>query len=180
MINHWPPKTDHYYLCIFLEIWNTIWMLAINIKVIMFTLPAVADIVFPVLQPIFQPGIHHLVQTKQVYTNVHQQLDLTHGGWSCCRGLAAALQGCRFIPQTALQQDLGCLGQHGQVRLAILIYSTNVQLSCIYCLMIQRYSVFFSFSSKDIHVTTCCHILCVMGDIATHLNEDTKYRIVGE
>ncbi|XP_056902847.1 condensin-2 complex subunit D3 [Takifugu flavidus] len=36
------------------------------------------------------------------------------------------------------------------------------------------------FSSKDITVTTCCHILCVMGDIATHLNEDTKTRIVGD
>ncbi|XP_062286238.1 condensin-2 complex subunit D3 isoform X2 [Scomber scombrus] len=35
-------------------------------------------------------------------------------------------------------------------------------------------------SSKDISVTTCCHILCVMGDIATHLNEDTKYRIVDD
>ncbi|KAK9541070.1 hypothetical protein VZT92_001145 [Zoarces viviparus] len=33
-------------------------------------------------------------------------------------------------------------------------------------------------SSKDITATTCCHILCVMGDIAVHLNEDTKDRIV--
>lgn len=38
----------------------------------------------------------------------------------------------------------------------------------------------FDFSSKDISVTTCCHILCVMGDIAAHLNEDTKIRIVGQ
>lgn len=38
----------------------------------------------------------------------------------------------------------------------------------------------FDISSKDITVTTCCHILCVMGDIATHLNEDTKTRIVGK
>ncbi|XP_034537815.1 condensin-2 complex subunit D3 isoform X2 [Notolabrus celidotus] len=35
-------------------------------------------------------------------------------------------------------------------------------------------------SSKDVPVTTCCHILSVMGDIAAHLNEDTKDRIVGE
>uniref|UniRef100_A0AAQ5ZBT3 Condensin complex subunit 1 C-terminal domain-containing protein n=1 Tax=Amphiprion ocellaris TaxID=80972 RepID=A0AAQ5ZBT3_AMPOC len=35
-------------------------------------------------------------------------------------------------------------------------------------------------SSKDVNVTTCCHILCVIGDIATHLNEDTKDRIVGK
>uniref|UniRef100_A0A7N8WJC8 Non-SMC condensin II complex, subunit D3 n=1 Tax=Mastacembelus armatus TaxID=205130 RepID=A0A7N8WJC8_9TELE len=33
-------------------------------------------------------------------------------------------------------------------------------------------------SSKEISVTTCCHILCVMGDIAEHLNKDTKYRII--
>ncbi|XP_008288507.1 condensin-2 complex subunit D3 [Stegastes partitus] len=33
-------------------------------------------------------------------------------------------------------------------------------------------------SSKDVNVTTCCHILCVIGDIAAHLNEDTKERIV--
>ncbi|XP_031735143.1 condensin-2 complex subunit D3 isoform X2 [Anarrhichthys ocellatus] len=32
--------------------------------------------------------------------------------------------------------------------------------------------------SKDVTATTCCHILCVMGDIAVHLNEDTKDRIV--
>ncbi|XP_045927155.1 condensin-2 complex subunit D3 [Micropterus dolomieu] len=32
--------------------------------------------------------------------------------------------------------------------------------------------------SKDVAVTTSCHILCVMGDIAVHLNEDTKDRIV--
>lgn len=38
----------------------------------------------------------------------------------------------------------------------------------------------FDISSKDISVTTCCHILCVMGDIAAHLNEDTKARIVGK
>uniref|UniRef100_A0AAQ5ZYB1 Condensin complex subunit 1 C-terminal domain-containing protein n=1 Tax=Amphiprion ocellaris TaxID=80972 RepID=A0AAQ5ZYB1_AMPOC len=35
-------------------------------------------------------------------------------------------------------------------------------------------------SSKDVNVTTCCHILCVIGDIATHLNEDTKDRIVAD
>uniref|UniRef100_A0A8C4HSL5 Condensin complex subunit 1 C-terminal domain-containing protein n=1 Tax=Dicentrarchus labrax TaxID=13489 RepID=A0A8C4HSL5_DICLA len=35
-------------------------------------------------------------------------------------------------------------------------------------------------SSKDITVTTCCHILSVMGDIAPHLNEDTKDRIVND
>uniref|UniRef100_A0A3Q3JDK2 Condensin complex subunit 1 C-terminal domain-containing protein n=1 Tax=Monopterus albus TaxID=43700 RepID=A0A3Q3JDK2_MONAL len=35
-------------------------------------------------------------------------------------------------------------------------------------------------NSKDISVTTCCHILCVMGDIATHLNKDTKDRIVDD
>lgn len=29
-------------------------------------------------------------------------------------------------------------------------------------------------------VTTCCHILSVMGDIAAHLNEDTKERIVSK
>uniref|UniRef100_A0AAQ6IKW9 Condensin-2 complex subunit D3 n=1 Tax=Anabas testudineus TaxID=64144 RepID=A0AAQ6IKW9_ANATE len=34
--------------------------------------------------------------------------------------------------------------------------------------------------SKDMSVTTCCHILCVMGDIAVHLNEDTKERIVND
>uniref|UniRef100_A0AAX7W6D2 Condensin complex subunit 1 C-terminal domain-containing protein n=1 Tax=Astatotilapia calliptera TaxID=8154 RepID=A0AAX7W6D2_ASTCA len=33
--------------------------------------------------------------------------------------------------------------------------------------------------SKDVNATTCCHILCVMGDIAVHLNEDTKERVVG-
>uniref|UniRef100_A0A7N8Y2B7 Non-SMC condensin II complex, subunit D3 n=1 Tax=Mastacembelus armatus TaxID=205130 RepID=A0A7N8Y2B7_9TELE len=31
-----------------------------------------------------------------------------------------------------------------------------------------------------ISVTTCCHILCVMGDIAEHLNKDTKYRIIDD
>uniref|UniRef100_A0A4W6DN72 Non-SMC condensin II complex, subunit D3 n=1 Tax=Lates calcarifer TaxID=8187 RepID=A0A4W6DN72_LATCA len=35
-------------------------------------------------------------------------------------------------------------------------------------------------SSKDISVTTCCHILCVIGDIAAHLNKDTKDRIVND
>ncbi|XP_026164788.1 condensin-2 complex subunit D3 isoform X2 [Mastacembelus armatus] len=35
-------------------------------------------------------------------------------------------------------------------------------------------------SSKEISVTTCCHILCVMGDIAEHLNKDTKYRIIDD
>ncbi|XP_071370870.1 condensin-2 complex subunit D3, partial [Centroberyx affinis] len=34
--------------------------------------------------------------------------------------------------------------------------------------------------SKDVNVTTCCHILCVMGDIAQHLNHDTKSRIVDD
>uniref|UniRef100_A0A8C2WX32 Non-SMC condensin II complex, subunit D3 n=1 Tax=Cyclopterus lumpus TaxID=8103 RepID=A0A8C2WX32_CYCLU len=36
------------------------------------------------------------------------------------------------------------------------------------------------FSSKDVTGTTCCHILCVMGDIAVHLNEETKDRIVAD
>ncbi|XP_047460078.1 condensin-2 complex subunit D3 [Mugil cephalus] len=34
--------------------------------------------------------------------------------------------------------------------------------------------------SKDMNTTTCCNILCVMGDIAAHLNTDTKHRIVTE
>uniref|UniRef100_UPI003AAC27D5 condensin-2 complex subunit D3 n=1 Tax=Centroberyx gerrardi TaxID=166262 RepID=UPI003AAC27D5 len=34
--------------------------------------------------------------------------------------------------------------------------------------------------SKDVNVTTCCHILCVMGDIAQHLNDDTKSRIIDD
>lgn len=32
----------------------------------------------PGLQPIFQQGLHHLVQTEQVYTIIHHQPDLTH------------------------------------------------------------------------------------------------------
>ncbi|TNN32148.1 Condensin-2 complex subunit D3 [Liparis tanakae] len=36
------------------------------------------------------------------------------------------------------------------------------------------------FSSKDVTATTCCHILCVMGDIAEHLNGETKDRIVAD
>lgn len=36
-----------------------------------------------------------------------------------------------------------------------------------------------SLRSKDVNATTCCHILCVMGDIAVHLNEETKERVVG-
>lgn len=35
-------------------------------------------------------------------------------------------------------------------------------------------------SSEDMTVMTCCHVLCVMGDIAAHLNEDTKLRLVGQ
>ncbi|KAG7999876.1 Condensin-2 complex subunit D3 [Nibea albiflora] len=35
-------------------------------------------------------------------------------------------------------------------------------------------------SSNKVTETTCCHILCVMGDIATHLNKDTKDRIVDD
>ncbi|XP_030012337.1 condensin-2 complex subunit D3 isoform X2 [Sphaeramia orbicularis] len=35
-------------------------------------------------------------------------------------------------------------------------------------------------SSEDRNVTTCCHILSVMGDIAAHLNEDTKDRIIND
>ncbi|XP_035040241.1 condensin-2 complex subunit D3 isoform X1 [Hippoglossus stenolepis] len=35
-------------------------------------------------------------------------------------------------------------------------------------------------SSKDENVTTCCHILSVMGNIAAYLNEDTKDRIVDD
>lgn len=38
----------------------------------------------------------------------------------------------------------------------------------------------FTLSSKDVSVTTCCHIMGVIGDIAPHLNEDTTSRIVGE
>ncbi|KAM3865358.1 condensin-2 complex subunit D3 [Diretmus argenteus] len=35
-------------------------------------------------------------------------------------------------------------------------------------------------SSKDLSTATCCHILSVMGDIAKHLNDDTKDRIVDD
>uniref|UniRef100_A0A3P9Q8W3 Non-SMC condensin II complex, subunit D3 n=1 Tax=Poecilia reticulata TaxID=8081 RepID=A0A3P9Q8W3_POERE len=34
--------------------------------------------------------------------------------------------------------------------------------------------------SHDVDVTNCCHILSVVGDIAAHLNEDTKGRITGK
>ncbi|KAL0994528.1 hypothetical protein UPYG_G00123530 [Umbra pygmaea] len=34
--------------------------------------------------------------------------------------------------------------------------------------------------SKNVSVTTSCHILCVIGDICEHLNEDTKSRIVDD
>uniref|UniRef100_A0A3Q1AYP7 Condensin-2 complex subunit D3 n=1 Tax=Amphiprion ocellaris TaxID=80972 RepID=A0A3Q1AYP7_AMPOC len=37
-----------------------------------------------------------------------------------------------------------------------------------------------AWDTMDVNVTTCCHILCVIGDIATHLNEDTKDRIVAD
>uniref|UniRef100_A0A3P9HQG6 Non-SMC condensin II complex subunit D3 n=1 Tax=Oryzias latipes TaxID=8090 RepID=A0A3P9HQG6_ORYLA len=35
-----------------------------------------------------------------------------------------------------------------------------------------------SIRSRDVDVTTFCHILSVMGDVAGHLNDDTKNRIV--
>ncbi|XP_014865764.1 PREDICTED: condensin-2 complex subunit D3 isoform X1 [Poecilia mexicana] len=34
--------------------------------------------------------------------------------------------------------------------------------------------------SHDVDVTNCCHILSVVGDIAAHLNEDTKARIAAD
>lgn len=37
-----------------------------------------------------------------------------------------------------------------------------------------------SLSSREINVTVCCHILCVIGNIAAHLNEDTKERMIGK
>uniref|UniRef100_A0A3Q1H262 Condensin-2 complex subunit D3 n=1 Tax=Acanthochromis polyacanthus TaxID=80966 RepID=A0A3Q1H262_9TELE len=37
-----------------------------------------------------------------------------------------------------------------------------------------------TWDTMDVNVTTCCHILCVIGDIAAHLNEDTKDRIVAD
>lgn len=33
--------------------------------------------------------------------------------------------------------------------------------------------------SDSVNATNCCHILSVVGDIAVHLNGDTKDRIVG-
>ncbi|XP_054653328.1 condensin-2 complex subunit D3 isoform X2 [Dunckerocampus dactyliophorus] len=35
-------------------------------------------------------------------------------------------------------------------------------------------------SSKEVSGRTCCHILCVIGEISAHLNEDTKERIVDD
>ncbi|XP_051936974.1 condensin-2 complex subunit D3 [Hippocampus zosterae] len=35
-------------------------------------------------------------------------------------------------------------------------------------------------SSKDVSVTSCCHIMCVIGEISVHLNEETKDRIVDD
>ncbi|XP_077468877.1 condensin-2 complex subunit D3 [Stigmatopora argus] len=35
-------------------------------------------------------------------------------------------------------------------------------------------------SSKDVSVTTCCNMIRVIGDISSHLNEDTKDRIVDD
>uniref|UniRef100_A0A3Q2X804 Non-SMC condensin II complex, subunit D3 n=1 Tax=Hippocampus comes TaxID=109280 RepID=A0A3Q2X804_HIPCM len=35
-------------------------------------------------------------------------------------------------------------------------------------------------SSKDVSVTTCCHIMCVIGEISAYLNEETKDRIVDD
>uniref|UniRef100_A0A3P8WQ73 Non-SMC condensin II complex, subunit D3 n=1 Tax=Cynoglossus semilaevis TaxID=244447 RepID=A0A3P8WQ73_CYNSE len=35
-------------------------------------------------------------------------------------------------------------------------------------------------SSREINVTVCCHILCVIGNIAAHLNEDTKERMIDD
>lgn len=66
-------------------------------------------------QSIFQLCFRHLVQTEQVYNNIHHQPDLAHRGSARCWGLAAALQGCRFISKTTLRQDLGRLGPHDQV-----------------------------------------------------------------
>lgn len=44
----------------------------------------------------------------------------------------------------------------------------------------MHFTIKFALSTKDMNVTTCCHILSVMGDIAAHLNDDTKDRIVGK
>nr|XP_057933189.1 condensin-2 complex subunit D3 isoform X3 [Doryrhamphus excisus] len=35
-------------------------------------------------------------------------------------------------------------------------------------------------SSKNMSDRTCCHVLCVIGEISAHLNEDTKERIVDD
>lgn len=53
-------------------------------------------------QSIFQQGLHNLVQTEQVYTNVSHQLDFAHQGRACCWGLAAALYGSSIIAQDAI------------------------------------------------------------------------------
>lgn len=53
----------------------------------------------------------------------------------------------------------------------------RVELSTIYNLILHYFSV---LSAEEINVATCCHILSVVGDVAAHLNEDTKGRIVSK
>lgn len=125
-------------------------------------------------QSIFQQGLHHLVQTEQVYTNISHQLDFAHRGWARCWGLAAAVYGCSIISEDTIWQDPRCLGHNDQVvvtRLFICIVSFVWSPSDL-C------KNSFDISSKHTTVTSCCHILSVMGNIAAHLNEETKTRIV--
>lgn len=58
------------------------------------------------------------------------------------------------------------------------IYPQSLHFYSVF--VINEHLVFFFLSSKDVSVTTCCHIMCVIGEISAHLNEETKDRIVGE
>lgn len=62
----------------------------------------------------------------------------------------------------------------------IIIHNIYTELIIYFQLRIHSKRYFFVLSSKAVSVPTCCHILSVMGDIAAHLNEDTKDRIISK
>ncbi len=59
-----------------------------------------------------------------------------------------------------------------------------VKADCLFqniCFMIFLFIIVFLINrSPVVSVTMTCHILSVLGDIASNLNDDTKTRIVGK
>uniref|UniRef100_A0A3Q2YUT4 Non-SMC condensin II complex, subunit D3 n=1 Tax=Hippocampus comes TaxID=109280 RepID=A0A3Q2YUT4_HIPCM len=139
--------------------------------------PAVVDSESSVQEKALEALDHVLLRQIQAYSACHHLATSQRLTWKLLNLLSDECQNLRFFVLKKIENLLF----YGPGYKAVTIWIKQNKFTVVAASVKIPYGKLMdAWDNMDVSVTTCCHIMCVIGEISAYLNEETKDRIVDD